>query len=240
MALEKRLWLGFGLAGLALIVFPGIDLAVSRLFFRPGVADSTLRFAFSDAPLARAIHDFAVLGPVALGLGLLLAFLYCAVFLRKLWGVGTLQWLFLFSALVIGPALTANLLFKDNWHRARPFQIEEFGGASQFTPPLVMADPRQCDHNCAFVCGDASAGFYLTAFAYVARRRRREIFWAGIGAGLVTGLVRIGQGAHFLSDVLYAGALILAVTAGLHALFWGRSATVVWWRQVVLGGAPAG
>jgi len=244
MALEKRLWWSAGLIGLALIVFPAIDLGVARLFFRPDEADRTLRFAFNDAPFADAVHGFAILGSAALAVLLLLAFLWCAVRLRPLWGLGTLQWLFLLLALLIGPGLMANLVFKDNWHRPRPVQIEEFGGPLRFTPPLVMADAKQCDHNCAFVCGDASAGFFLTAFAYVARRRRREIFWAGIGAGLVTGLVRIGQGAHFLSDVLYAGALILAVTAALHALFWGRAATIGWWREVVLGGdgrgSPAG
>ncbi len=237
MALEKRLCWGFGLAGLALVMFPAIDLGVARLFFLPGAADPTLRFAFNGAPLAQAIHELAIFGPMVLGLGLLLGFLWCAVRLRPLWGLGTMQWLFLLTALAVGPGLTANLLLKDNWHRARPLQIEEFGGASRFTPPLVMAEAKQCDHNCAFVCGDASAGFYLTAFAYVARRRQRAIFWAGIGAGLLTGLVRIGQGAHFLSDVLYAGALILAVTAALHALFHGRAATAAWWRRYALSGS---
>ena len=235
MTLEKRLCWGFGAVGLVLIMVPGIDLAVSRLFFLPGVEDRTLRFAFNDAPLAQAVHDGAIIGAVVLGALLLLAFLWCAVRLCKLWELGPVQWLFLLTALVVGPGLMANLVFKDNWHRARPVQIEEFGGASRFTPPLVIADAKQCDRNCAFVCGDASAGFYLTAFAYVARRRQRAIFWAGIGAGALTGLVRIGQGAHFLSDVFYAGILILAVTAALHALFWGRAATVSWWREHVLG-----
>ncbi len=235
MTREKRLWLGLGLVGLALVMFPGIDLAVSRAFFRPEVSDPAFRFAFSDVPLARAIHDFAVYGPMGLGVLLVLAFFYCAVRTGTLWGVAARQWLFLVLALLIGPALIANLVFKDNWHRARPFQIEEFGGTSRFTPPLVMTTANQCDHNCAFVCGDASAGFALTAFAYVARRRQRAVFWAGIGAGLLAGLVRIGQGAHFFSDVLYAGALILAVTAALHAAFWGWDATKAWWRAHVLG-----
>ncbi|MEI7610694.1 MAG: phosphatase PAP2 family protein [Rhodospirillaceae bacterium] len=234
--LEKRLCWGVGLTGLVLVMFPAIDLGVARLFFLPGVADPTKRFLFNELPLASAVHALAIWGSALLGLGLLAGFLWCAVRLRPLLGLTSLGWLFLLAALLVGPGLTANLLFKDNWHRARPVQIEEFGGASRFTPALVMAEAKQCDHNCAFVCGDASAGFFLTAFAYVARRRRREIFWAGIGAGAVTGLVRIGQGAHFLSDVVFAGLVILAVTAALHALFWGRAATVAWWREVVLRG----
>ncbi len=229
-----RLWWGGGLIGLALIMFPGIDLGITRLFFLPGVEDPTLRFVFNTVPLAGAIHDLAIYGPMVLGLGLLLGCLWCAIRRRQLAGLGTLHWLFLLLALLAGPVLMANVVLKDNWHRARPVQVEEFGGASRFTPPLVMSDAKQCDRNCAFVCGDASAGFFLTAFAYVAQRRRRAIFWAGIGAGALTGLVRIGQGAHFFSDVVFAGALILAVTAALHALFWGRAATIAWWREVVL------
>ena len=233
MALEKRLWWSAGLIGLALIVFPGIDLGVARLFFRPGMDNPSLRFAFGDAPLAGAIHGFAVVGPWVLAGLLLLAFLWCAAGLRKLWGLGAKTWLFLVLAMALGPGLMVNTVFKDNWERARPFQIEEFGGGHRFSPALVVSN--QCDHNCSFVCGEAASGFFLTAFAYVARRRQRAIFWAGIGAGAVAGLVRIGQGAHFLSDVFYAGALILAVTAALHALFWGRAATVAWWREHVLG-----
>ncbi|MEI6557229.1 MAG: phosphatase PAP2 family protein [Rhodospirillaceae bacterium] len=231
MTVARRLWWWGGLIGLVLVVVPGIDLGVAGLFFRPEAVDPTLRFLFNDQPLARAIHGLAILGPLVLGLGLLLGFLYCAIRLRRLCGLGSLHWLFLLLALLAGPGLMANLVLKDNWHRARPFQIEAFGGPLRFTPALVLAD--QCDHNCAFVCGDASAGFFLHSFAYVAQRRRRTIFWAGIGAGLLTGLVRLGQGAHFLSDVFFAGVLILAVTAALHTLFWGRAATAAWWREVV-------
>ena len=226
------LWRGLGALGLVLIIFPGIDLAVSRLFFLPGEANRNLNFLLANTTAADVCHEIVQRSSQGLAVVFLLGFLWCALRLRRLCGLGALHWLFLGLALAAGPGLLANLVFKENWDRARPSQIQEFGGSAHFTPPLVMSN--ECHHNCSFVSGDASAGFFLTAFAYVARRRRREIFWAGIGAGVVTGLVRIGQGAHFLSDVFFAGLLILAVTAALHALFWGRAATVTWWREVVL------
>ena len=238
MTLEKRLIWGTGLIGLALVIFPGIDLGVARLFFLPGVEDPARRFAFDQSALAGAIHWLAAFGPWLLAAALLLAFLWAAVRLRPLLGLGSRQWLFLLLAMALGPGLMVNTVFKAGWERARPFQVEEFGGSQRFSPALVMSN--QCDRNCSFVCGEAASGFYLTTFAYVARRRRREIFWGGMAAGIVAGFVRIGQGAHFLSDVFFAGVVILGLSAALHALFWGRAATVAWWREVVLGQPPTG
>ena len=43
---------------------------------------------------------------------------------------------------IIGCGLIANFYFKDNWGRARPYQIEEFGGNLIYTPPLIKSD--QC------------------------------------------------------------------------------------------------
>jgi lipid A 4'-phosphatase len=214
--------------GLILIVVPGIDLGVSRLFFLPDANNGAGGFAWSGAPAAELGHWLVQRGSLVLGAGLVLAFLYCAIRLRRLGGLGSVQWLFLVLALVVGPGLVVNMLFKDEWGRARPSQIQEFGGTRQFTPPLVLSN--QCDHNCSFVSGDPSVGFVFHAFAYVARRRQRAIVGASVAAGLVIGLMRIGQGAHFFSDVLFAGVAVFAATAAVHALLFGRSATVAWWR----------
>ena len=238
MTRAKPLILGTGLVGLALVVVPGIDLGVARLFFLPGVEDPSRRFLFNGAPLAEVIHWFAVYAPWLLAAALTLSLLATVARRQPLLGLDRKQWLFLVLAMGLGPGLMVNQVLKDNWQRARPFQIKEFDGGQRFSPPLVISD--QCHHNCSFVSGEAASGFYLTAFAYVARRRRRELFWAGMATGAVAGFVRIGQGAHFLSDVFFAGVLILGLTAALHALFWGRAATVAWWREVVLGRPHAG
>jgi len=229
---EKWVWRGLGALGLVLIIFPGIDLGVSGLFFRPGETNPNLNFLLANTLVADLCHEIVQRSSQGLALALTLAFLWCAVRLRRLWGLGALQWLFLALALAAGPGLVANLVFKENWDRARPSQIQEFGGTAHFSPPLVMSN--ECHHNCSFVSGDASAGFFLHSFAYVARRRQRAIFYGGLGAGLLIGLMRIAQGAHFLSDVLYAGAFMVAATALVHALLYGRAATAAWWRHHIL------
>ncbi len=233
---EKWLWRWVGAIGLALIIFPGIDLFTSRQFYLSDITDRSANFVLASVPAAIFGHEVVMRSFQALAVILVLGLLYSAIRLRPLLGLGAMKWLFLALALAVGPGLVANVWFKETWDRARPFQIEEFGGPLEFTPPLVLSN--QCHHNCSFVSGDAAAGFFLHSFAYVARRRQRALFYGGLGVGLLVGLMRIAQGAHFLSDVLYAGAFMVATTAAIHALLYGRAATTAWWRCHILR-APA-
>lgn len=123
--------------------------------------------------------------------------------------------IFLLFTLGLGPGLIVNTILKDRWGRARPAQIREFGGSRRFTKAFVMSD--QCRRNCSFVSGDAAMGYYGLAFAFVARRRRVIIASAGLLAGTTIGLIRIAQGAHFLSDVMLAGVFIFLIAWLLYA-----------------------
>jgi membrane-associated phospholipid phosphatase len=118
--------------------------------------------------------------------------------------------------LVIGPGILTNTVLKDNWGRARPHQISEFGGTRSFTPAPLPAD--QCVKNCSFVSGHAALGFSLVAFALLlpAGRRRDQVIGAALALGAVIGLGRIVAGHHFLSDVVDAGLLVVATSWLLH------------------------
>jgi lipid A 4'-phosphatase len=111
--------------------------------------------------------------------------------------------IFLLFTLGIGPGLFVNSVLKDHWGRARPSHVTEFGGHRKFTAAFVISD--QCKTNCSFVSGDASLGYFGLAFFFIARRRRTFIAGASILAGTLFGLVRMAQGAHFLSDVIFSG-----------------------------------
>ncbi len=108
---------------------------------------------------------------------------------------------FLLLAIILGPGLIVNVLLKDQWGRARPGQVTEFGGINQFTPAWVVSG--ECAKNCSFVCGDASLGFILIAGVFVSRRPRVWVIASVLLGGLV-GYVRIAQGGHFLSDVIFS------------------------------------
>jgi lipid A 4'-phosphatase len=111
---------------------------------------------------------------------------------------------YLLAVLVLGPGLLVNTVLKDNWGRPRPVHLVQFGGTAEFTP--MFQPSKQCKRNCSFVSGHAAAGFYPMAGFWVTRRRRWLV--GGIAFGLLVGFARMAMGAHFLSDVLFAGICV--------------------------------
>lgn len=184
----------FLLLGLVFLLWPELDLWAARQFFLPGVG-------FSQDPVLAWLHKDAVPGlSRLLGFGLVAAWLLAQLTSQPL--APRRRLLYALLALLLGPGLIANTLFKNEWHRARPAQLAEFGGQARFTSAWERSD--QCDHNCAFVCGDATVGFALLIPAFIFPRRRRLWLAAGVAAGAGLGWMRMAQGGHFLSDVVFA------------------------------------
>lgn len=186
----------FAGAAFLFLAAPGIDLVVSSWFYRPGAG-----FPLGNTTWAQL---FYVGSPLLVRAWIVIL---SAMAIASLWqrfrGLRRPA-LFLLAVIAVGPGLMVTVL-KDHWDRARPSQIVEFGGDRHFTPAWVISD--QCDDNCSFVSGHASGAFSLMALAWVAKRRR---FWlmAGTLWGAHMGLVRIAQGGHFLSDVVFAGFIV--------------------------------
>jgi lipid A 4'-phosphatase len=118
-----------------------------------------------------------------------------------------MQCAFIVLAAALGPGLLVNNGFKDHWQRARPYQVEAFGGLQKFTRAGQITD--QCNNNCSFVSGHVSDGIFLVSLMLVFPRRRK--LWAGIGIGatLFIGFARMADSAHWLSDVLWACPITL-------------------------------
>lgn len=127
------------------------------------------------------------------------------------WGRSKKQWrfplAFLIVAITLGPGVLVNSGFKDHWQRARPYQVEPFGGTQQFTRATVMTD--QCHNNCSFVSGHVACGFFLATVMLIDRRRKVAWAVAGISSGFIIGFARMADGAHWLSDVLWASPITL-------------------------------
>jgi lipid A 4'-phosphatase len=216
-------------AAVVFVGWPELDLVVSRLFnqgprnfvFNHSSLAAALRFGFKLLTWTASIA--AVLGiTVALAKG------------KRLFGVGLKEWVFLALVLITGPGLIANTLLKDNWGRPRPLHVVEFGGPDQFTP--VLARGGACERNCSFVSGEASSIFALGfAIAMLARRRRAALMAGAVAAGGVIGLIRMGEGGHFLSDVIFAGALMALDVALMHWLVFDvltpRVPDEGWWHE---------
>lgn len=216
----KYLWLALLLAGAALTaIWPELDLLVTRQFFVAGQG-----FPWREATVTNLIHDVATGWlPKLLAAGLAIAALAAC------WrGRPARPWLYLLLMLVLGPGVLANLVLKDQWGRARPVQVKEFGGTADFTP--YWQPVQACDKNCSFISGDGAFGFAWVAPALVLRRR--WAFWLGTAVGLTFGTTRIMMGAHFLSDTLGAALLMLAVAFVLYGLCYGRRAAAAAWRAL--------
>jgi len=186
---------------------PQLDLATSRLFYDPARG-----FVLASWP--PTLFLFRAIPWIAWGMLLLIAvgIFWLLFFRRPLWRLDRKALVFVVVSTMAGPGLLANILFKDHWGRARPVQTEMFGGAHRFTPaPLPAAE---CDRNCGFVSGHAALAFSLVALAFLlpSGRPRRLGIVAALSFGALVGLGRIAQGAHFLSDVVYAGLLVYGTT----------------------------
>ena len=232
------LWLLVVIAGcLPLFVLqPGLDILASQPFYNAAVGPQH-GFWLREFWGTVFLHESLLV--VLRGGGVLLAGYGLWLWRTK----RQLGWLdargaaFLVLALAIGPGLVTNSVMKDQWGRARPFHIGQFGGNLDYSPALFMAD--QCPSNCSFFSGDGAAGFMLHAPLYlVPLRQRRRAFWLGwLGGGLVFGGNRVIMGAHFLSDVLFAGMTMLVVGAALHAVFYGWRNTRDRWHELLFNPA---
>lgn len=191
------------LAAAIFLLFPGIDLWASGLFYRP-----ERHFFLGDWAPVRVIYRGV---PYIVELVVIAVPALCLLALWRRRSVAALDIraaAFLLLSLALGPGLLVNAVLKDHWGRARPAQVTEFAGTQHFTPALIPAD--QCARNCSFPAGHPAIGFYLVSFAFLVRnpRRRRVAEGAAIAAGALIGLARIAQGGHFLSDVVFSGLLV--------------------------------
>lgn len=113
----------------------------------------------------------------------------------------------LFSSIILSEIVIINMILKDFWGRARPSQILEFGGTAQFTRAWEMAD--QCNQNCSFVSGHAGMAACTALLAILLPPKFRPPYLcAAILFTAAAGFMRMGLGAHFLSDVLIAPLIV--------------------------------
>lgn len=213
---ETRLWLALSATLLLFyLAWPQFDLLASAPFHRAGTG-----FWIDDLGWVRIVHEAVPWAGRLLLAGSLAAWLIARrsrqVKLRRLARPAAT----LLITLVLGLGLLVHGVLKEHWGRARPVQVMQFGGAAAYTPPWQPAS--ECRRNCSFVSGHAGTGFALIALgALAAPRPRRRWLLAGWSAGLLLGALRIAQGGHFLSDVLFCGLLLWGCSIATRAL-WTR------------------
>lgn len=181
---------------------PTLDLQVSSAFYKPGEGfymrdDLWVYLIYKSAPVICFIF---VLGAVVFGIRKLLQ-------VRSLHPKYYKKIIYVTLVCLIGPGFIVHTVFKDNFGRPRPHQIEEFGGTAHFQKLFVPSN--ECHTNCSFPSGHASVGYMFFALAFLYTGWTAFLLSGlSIFLGLGIGLIRIIQGGHFLSDVIFAGVIV--------------------------------
>jgi lipid A 4'-phosphatase len=192
----------FLIASAVLMNFPAIDIYIAGLFFDG-------RFYMQGQWWEQALHNGVSLFLYATTAFVVAVYGFNRIAKAELWGIDGPKVLYLLLVLAIGAGLLVNTTLKDNFGRARPRDVQQFGGPKQFTPAFAMAD--QCRTNCSFSSGDSAGAFFSLALALVFGRRR-ALFISGVAFGVAVSISRMAAGAHFFSDTLVS-FFVMLITA---------------------------
>jgi len=196
----------FLLFTITMMALPAIDLEISGLFFDG--------HSFPRGRWWQNLQQAGLTLFLYLSMTTVIALYACnRALARNLGGIDGRRVLYLLLVLGVGAGLIVNTTLKDNFGRARPRDVVEFGGTRQFTAAFVVS--RECNTNCSFSSGDAAGGFFALALA-LAFSRRRAVFAAALAFGAVISLARIATGAHFFSDTVVSFFVMLIVADVLY------------------------
>jgi lipid A 4'-phosphatase len=199
--------------GLVFAVYPLIDLEVARVFFD----DSKAKFPISVTYEWNLVRQLANWIPFLLLVPALFALLRKIVFPGSKMLISPSVVVFLVVSFVVGPGLTSNLLLKENWGRPRPNHVQQFAGSADFQP--WWRPGGACERNCSFVSGEASQAFWVVAPAALAPPPIRPVaMGAAVVFGTSVGAMRVIFGRHFVSDIIFAGIITIAIVMALYFL----------------------
>ena len=200
---------------LALVFFynPAIDIFFSQLFF--SITDNN--FFMTKTPILLVIDKLTYL------IAFLLLSFNCLLIIQKFLKTRSFNFKlykkesFVLLIFLIGSAILIQGFSKHYFGRARPTEIEEFGGELKFTPPFQVSN--QCKLNCSFVSFHTSIGVLVVSYSMVLAGRRKVLLTIlGSFLTLLFGMTRIMQGKHFLSDVVFSVCFMLIITYILFSL----------------------
>ena len=189
------------LLAILLTIGPGFDIFFSSLFYR-GDNQFLLQSYYSITFFFRDI-----LLPIILVYILVLPIISILIPIKKLYfsyKFSIKKIFFIWITLIINLIFIINLFFKNVWGRSRPGDILELGGKDVFSPWYQIS--HACTSNCSFVSGDAAVGFSLIVLYFLSNNLKYA--YLSIIFGLLLGMVRIAEGGHFLSDIVFSAIIV--------------------------------
>jgi len=189
---KAYIWLAFLTLSLIFILFPEIDLFIANLFY------DGKSFWANGTPLEDFLYHSVKPLILFLVFSSVVIYIYNSISKKNILNINSKVMLYLLLVLTIAPGLIVNSTLKDNWGRARPAQVIEFGGKKEFTPAFIMSD----QDGYSFSSGHTAAAFSLIGFALLAKRRRTLLMSLAISYGIAVSIARMAAGGHFFSDVI--------------------------------------
>lgn len=180
---------------------PFLDLAFENYFYSIG-NDPISHFV--STPLTDFVYDFLpwpIMGFLAFcGLLFLLSF-FALKPLRN-------PMMVIMLTTILGSGFLVHVAAKEVWGRPRPKQVENYGG-NQAYRPIWKPEYNPPEPSKSFSCGHCTLGFVFFALYLIGIRiRSRYLQIIGLALalflGFLFGFVRMAQGAHFFSDVLFS------------------------------------
>jgi lipid A 4'-phosphatase len=196
----------FLIVSLVLVKFPAIDIRISSLFFNGQFYSQQLWW---EQAFHRGVSIFICVSV----LSILGVYAFNRITKRKLLAIDGKKVVYLLVVLGLGAGLLVNVICKDNFGRARPRDVQEFGGQKHFTPAFVVAS--ECTSNCSFASGETAAAFFSLALV-MALARRRRMFVASVVFGVAVSISRMAVGAHFFSDTVVSFFVMLILSDVLY------------------------
>lgn len=211
------LWIAFALISAIFVLIPEIDLAVSRFFYTPGVG-----FEANGTTLERFTHKSVGFLLVWGNIGLVAWLLFgrFARWSRVRFTAKELGVLLLF--LVLGPGLVVNVLLKENWGRARPVDLAQFGGSSEFTAAFIPSDQE----GRSFSSGHAAASTYWILAVLLIAPRQVWLLGTAVAYSLFVSWMRIAAGGHFLSDIVASYFIVAILGIALYEIAYKQQESV--------------
>ncbi len=203
---------------LLFIALPALDRTVTSLFYVPGIG--------FPARGVHALQQLRAIGqyvPVAFAMAMILAVILKIAYPSRPILFPPRFTVFFASLYLIGPGLIINCILKPFWDRPRPVDTINFGGRFNFVDAWSMGETFFS--NRSFASGEAAAIVCLIPLAFFVHPAwRRSVSTLLIAFAVAICANRVAFGAHFLSDVLIASALMATLTAILWQALFGRNA----------------
>ncbi|SIT08911.1 phosphatase PAP2 family protein [Paracoccus saliphilus] len=194
------------LASAVFLTFPELDITISKLFF-----DGT-EFPLANDPLLGLLRRVTTMASGTLLIACIA--LLASKRLRDSVRVSRRDALLPIMTYTIGVGFVVHQLMKEQFGRARPHQIVEFGGEAPFTPAWTLSEA--CLSNCSFTSGEAAGAMALISGVVLCPASIRRIAMPAVfGLAVTLGMNRVLFGGHFLSDVILSMLIISAIMIGL-------------------------